>query len=369
MIHNLRSISLLMLTAVLTACGGGGGGGGGGSSNNSGIPIQISTSTAGKAASLVVQTVVVGESPNYNEAFPAAVVGVSLPAVSAFNLSRAYVAEVRDAAASTTVLPTGVTTPVPVSCKSGSGTKTYSNGAAGTADPITVHAVGDTLDITYTDCVIDLIKEGNNCISPTSPLKDIKLNGSVRTTITSYTSASVFNVLVAYNNLRVASSTGATDTLNGSIAVKQDGTAAPSYDVTAESATGDTLRTTSSSGETQTLSATLIRVLDTQIAGADCSTATPANNNAYNVKATSHGRVASSTAGYVDFTVNNDAVGDSDTAGGGFPDSGLITITGDGGISMTITGVRSGNASVSINGSAACVRTWVDLFAGNFSGC
>ena len=60
MIHNFRSISLLMLTAVLTACGGGGGGGGGGSVDKTNIPITISTSTAGKAASLVVQTVVVG---------------------------------------------------------------------------------------------------------------------------------------------------------------------------------------------------------------------------------------------------------------------------------------------------------------------
>ena len=367
MTRNLRLVSLLMISAALTACGGGGGGGGG-STDKTNTPISISNATFGRAAALVVQTVNVGESPNYNEGFPAAAVGVSLPAVSAFTLSRAYVGEMKSAQASGTVLPVGITTPVPVTCKSGSGTKTFSNGA-GTADPITVHAVGDTLDITYSNCVIDLINEGNNCISPTSPLKDIKLNGRVLTTITGYRSATDFDILLAYSSLAVTNAAGnATDTLNGSIAVTQSGVA-PNYNITVQSAPNDTLRTTSSNGVTQTLSATAINLIDTQLAPARCTPPVLPNNN-YVIQANSHGRVASSADGYVNFNVDTATAGNSNTTGGGFPDSGLITITGEGGTFMTITAVVPGLADVKLNGAATkCTIAWDRLFSGDVASC
>ena len=367
MTRNLRLVSLLMISAALTACGGGGGGGGG-STDKTNTPISISNATFGRAAALVVQTVNVGESPNYNEGFPAAAVGVSLPAVSAFTLSRAYVGEMKSAQASGTVLPVGITTPVPVTCKSGSGTKTFSNGA-GTADPITVHAVGDTLDITYSNCVIDLINEGNNCISPTSPLKNIKLNGRVLTTITGYRSATDFDILLAYSSLAVTNAAGnATDTLNGSIAVTQSGVA-PNYNITVQSALNDTLRTTSSNGVTQTLSATAINLIDTQLAPVSC-TAPVVPNNDYVIQPKSHGRVASSADGYVNFNVDTVTKGNSNTKGGGFPDSGLITITGEGATFMTIAAVGTGLADVKLNGAATkCKIAWDRLFLGDVASC
>ena len=156
MTRNSLSICALATTALLSACGGGGGGGGGGSSVSLDTPASITGANFSEIASLVVSSnLLVADSPNYNEGYPAAVIGGPQPTtVNVMNLSRMQLAEVKK------VTPAEVTGPeLPIGVRpvadevdtpcSGGGTKTkrYTNAAGGPdtdLDPVT----GDKLVIT-----------------------------------------------------------------------------------------------------------------------------------------------------------------------------------------------------------------------------
>ena len=73
MIRNSLSIGALAMTAFLSACGGGGGGGGGTATIDT--PVSITGANFARVASLAVRSnLIVADSPNFNEGYPAAVV-------------------------------------------------------------------------------------------------------------------------------------------------------------------------------------------------------------------------------------------------------------------------------------------------------
>ena len=98
MIRNSLSICALATTAFLSACGGGGGGGSGGGTATIDTPVNISGANFARVASLAVRSnLIVADSPNYNEGYPAAVVASApLPSVNVMNLSRMQLVEIKD---------------------------------------------------------------------------------------------------------------------------------------------------------------------------------------------------------------------------------------------------------------------------------
>ena len=81
--------------------------------------------------------------------------------------------------------------------------------------------------------------------------------------------------------------------------------------------------------------------------------------------------MASSDLGYVTVTVTSALVGDSDSPGGGFPETGSIGIASDNGSNMTITAATPTTATVKVNGTAiSCTPTWLEIFSGKLpAGC
>ena len=366
MTRNSRSICSLAITAFLSACGGGGGGGGGGGTATIDTPVSITGANFARVASLAVRSnLIVADSPNFNEGYPAAVVGnAPPPSINLMNLSRMQLAEINKVKPSEMIsaeAPIGVrpiidsgSTPCALG---GTKLKTYTDDG-----DLDTRNVNDKMVIEYTNCKLDLQQEANNCLSISETDKTVTLNGTVETLITAATSSTVFTSQLTYTNLNFTTARG-TATINGKLLISL---AAASPQITLTTVSGSPL-TTSSGGVTERLQNATILYNDNQQA---CSVTDPSNNQ-YTILAGTTGQVASSDLGYVTVTVASDLVGDSDSPGGGFPDAGSIGIASDNGSNMTITAAGNSTATVVVNGTAiSCPPTWLQIFSGNLpAGC
>ncbi len=368
MTRSALSIFALATTAFLSACGGGGGGGGGNNGPTLDTPVSITGTNYDKIASLAVRSnLLVADSPNFNNGYPAAVIGVAAPtSVNVMNLTRMQLVEIKKPIAASFPgfeLPAGVliTDQGQTPCDSGTKTKTYTN-AAGGADTDLDPVVGDKLEIVYNNCKLNLTKEANNCVLVLEPDHNITLNGKVTTVITAVTSPSVYTAKLTYEGLGVAgtrSNQNFSSTVNGKLVIALSAT---SPQITLSTEGGDTL-STSEAGETDRLSNAVIQYDDNQ---QGCGPGAP--NNDYVIRAGSHGKVANSNLGYVNASVVTDLGGNSASGDKGFPSSGSVLIQSDDGTKMTITTQNAdGSVQLSINNSVAtCAQPpkWSDVFNG-----
>ena len=366
MTRNSLSIGALAMTAFLSACGGGGGGGGGGTATID-TPVSITGANFARVASLAVRSnLIVADSPNFNEGYPAAVVASApLPSVNLMNLSRMQLVEINkvkpsemiSAAAPIGAAPAGGTT----DCGAlGDGTKTKT--FVDDDNELTTRKVGDKLTIVYTGCKLVLQQEAQNCVLISAPDKIVTLDGTIETEITEVTSSAVYKSQLTYTNLNVSTTRGAT-IINGKLLIAL---AASSPKITLTSVTGSPL-TQAGGGVTERLRNATIQYDDIQ---QGCSP-NVVNNNNYTIFNSTTGEVASSDLGFVTVSVTSNLGGDSDSPGGGFPDTGSIRIASDNGSNMTITAAGSSTANVVVNGTAiSCTPTWLQIFDGNLpSGC
>ena len=366
MTRNSLSICALAMTAFLSACGGGGGGGGGGGTATIDTEAQIDDNNFARVASLAVRSnLIVADSPNYNEGYPAAIVGNAPPSsINLMNLSRMQLVEIIKVKPSEMIsaeAPIGVrpiTDSGPTPCALG-GTKLKTYTDDGDLD---TRNVNDKLVIEYTNCKLDLQQEANNCLSISETDKTVTLNGTVETLITVATSTTEFTSQLTYTNLNFTTARG-TATINGKLLISL---AAVSPQITLTTVSGSPL-TTSSGGVTERLQNATIRYNDNQQA---CGVTDPINNR-YTILAGTTGQVASSDLGYVTVTVASDLVGDSDSPGGGFPDSGIIEIRSDDASRMKITAAGNSTATVEVNNTPRpCTPTWLQIFNDTLpSGC
>ena len=367
MTRNSLSICSLAITAFLSACGGGGGGGGGGGTATIDTPVSITGANFARVASLAVRSnLIVADSPNFNEGYPAAVVASApLPSVNVMNLSRMQLVEINkvkpsemiSAEAPIGAAPVGGTT----NCGAvGDGTKTKTFIDAD--NELLTRNVGDKLTIVYTGCKLVLQQEAQNCVLISAPDKIVTLNGTIETEITEVTSPAVFKSQLTYTNLNVSTTRGAT-IINGKLLIAL---AAGSPQITLTSVTGNPF-TQAGGGVTERLRNATIKYDDNQ-QGCDPSLV---NNNNYTIFNSTTGEVASSDLGFVTVSVTSNLGGDSDSPGGGFPETGSIRITSDNGSNMTITAQGSSTAEVVVNGTKiSCTPTWLQIFDGNLpSGC
>ena len=362
----------LALIVTLAACGGGGGGGGGGSGGGGGVnidtPVSITGSNFSQVASLAVRSnLIVADSPNYNEGYPAGAVGnAPLPSVNVMNLSRVQLVEINKVKPNEMVsaeLPIGAA-PVggTTNCASGgTKTKTFTDDD----NNLTTLRVGDKLVIDYANCAFALQQEANNCVLISETNKNVTLKGAVETQITEVTSPLVYKSQLTYTNLVVTTARG-TATINGKLLISL---AAGPPQITLTSVDGSPL-TQAVGGVTERLRVATIQYNDDQ---QGCDVNIPNNNN-YTIFNTTRGEVASSDLGFVNFTVPINLVGDSDSAGGGFPEAGTVRIDGAGGTFMTIVAAGGSTANVTINGRAvSCptTPTWLQIFNGQLAaaGC
>ena len=361
MTHNSLSICALAMTVFLSACGGGGGGGGGGGTATIDTPVSITGANFARVASLAVRSnLIVADSPNFNEGYPAAIVGnAPPPSINLMNLSRMQLVEINKVTPSQMVspeLPIGVrpiTDAGQTSCGplGGTKTKTYTD-SDGDLD---TRVFGDKLVIVYTDCKLELTREANNCVQISETDKVVTLNGTVETLITAATSATVFTSQLTYTNLNFATARGAA-TINGKLLISL---AAASPQITLTTVDSSPL-TTTGGGVTERLRGATIKYDDNQ-QGCDVNLA---SNNNYSIKSSTTGEVASSDLGFVNMTVTSDLVGDSDSPApdSGFPVSGRIDIVGGSGTNMTIVAAGSGTAVVAYNRLPDCKLRWIDIF-------
>ena len=360
MTRNSLSIGALAMTAFLSACGGGGGGGGGGGTATIDTEAQIDDNNFARVASLAVRSnLIVADSPNFNEGYPAAVVAnAPPPSVNVMNLSRMQLVEINKVTPSEMIsaeAPIGVR---PITdggtrrdCQLG-GTKFKTYTDDGDLDTRTVN---DKLVIEYINCKLDLQQEANNCLSISEPNKTVTLNGTVETLITAATSTTVFTSQLTYTNLNFAIDGRGAATINGKLLISL----AASPQITLTTVSGSPL-TTSSGGVTERLQNATIRYNDNQ---QGCSVTDP-NNNQYTILAGTTGQVASSDLGFVNVTVAADLVGDSDSPSpdSGFPISGSIDIDGAGESKIHIDAAGSGTADVKVNAKEKCKLRWIDIF-------
>ena len=360
MTRNSLSICSLAITAFLSACGGGGGG-----TATIDTPVRIDNTTFARVASLAVRSnLIVADSPNFNEGYPAAIVASAPPpSINLINLSRMQLVEISKIKSNELIsveAPIGAA-PVngPTPCLlGGSRNKTYTD----LDNELTTIEKDNKLVIVYTDCKLELTQEANNCLSISETDKKVTLNGKVETLITAVTSATVFTSQLTYTDLNFTTARGSA-TINGKLLISL---AATSPHITLTTVSGSPL-TTSSGGVTERLQNATIRYNDNQ---QGCSVTDP-NNNQYTILAGTTGQVASSDLGYVNVTVSSDLVGDSDSPGGGFPDSGIIDIQSDDATKLRITAKGNSTASVEVNNTARpCTPTWLQIFSNTLpTGC
>ena len=372
MTRSALSIITIAIISLLSACGGGGGGGGGGSSGPS-LDTQASITGANydQVAGLAVRSnLLVADSPNYNNGYPAAVIGGFQPTtVNVMNLSRVQLAEMQKSRPlNGSELPIGVR-PVGDAGDStcplgGTMNKTYTD-ALGAADTDLDPVANDKLVINYTNCRVNLLQEANNCLTISEPNKEVTLNGTVTTLIASVTSVAVYAAKLSYSNLKVEAvrnNAPVSSTVNGSINIAL---AATSPQITLSTAGSEILRTQTGS-EVEQLSNALIRYDDNQ---QGCGPAAP--NNSYAILPGSTGRVASSLLGYVDVSVTTALTGNSASGNSGFPGAGSVRVDGSGGTNMTISALNdAGEVQLAINGTNVnCPPNvkpkWSDVFAEN----
>ncbi len=375
MIRNSLSVCALAMVSMLSACGGGGGGGGGdggGGSTDVGIdnPATISNSNFGEIAGLAVRSnLIVADNPNYNEGYPASIVGAEPRVmVNAVDLSRMQLVEISKVKPNeiiTAELPAGI---VPVDAKTdcgaaGDGTKTRTY--LDDDRELSTRKVGDKLTIVYTGCKLELAQEASNCVlvTETAANKKFTLNGTVETEVTA-TNASGYTTKLVYTNLIVAGTAG-TSTINGNL----------SLEVSDGSSKVLTLKTLDAAGLTSKTGDTLERLRNATIKYSDnqegCTN--PAPNNAYVIfKDVTVGEVASNKLGYVNVSVSSDLVGNSAT-NGGFPNSGAFVVQGQGDNRMIITAdPTTGKANIKFNvGTIPCTtpQPWDHIFQGLPGGC
>ena len=369
MIRNSLSICALATTAFLSACGGGGGGGSGGGGGTATIdtPVNISGANFARVASLAVRSnLIVADSPNYNEGYPAAVVASApLPSVNVMNLSRMQLVEINKVKPSEMVSAEAPIGAAPVNSTTdcgapgdGTKTKTYID----SNNELTTREVGNKLTIFYSGCKLVLQQEAQNCVLISAPNKIVTLNGTVETEITEVTSPTVYKSQLTYTNLNVTTTRGAT-IINGKLLISlADG----SPKITLTSVSGSPL-TQAGGGVTERLRNATIQYDDNQ-QGCDPNLA---NNNSYTILATTTAEVASSDLGFVTVSVTTPLTGDSDSPGGGFPEVGSIKIASDGGSKMIITAAGNSKANVEVNGTPIrCTPTWLQIFEGALpAGC
>ena len=369
MIRNSLSICALAITAFLSACGGGGGGGSGGGGGTATIdtPISIGANFARVASLAVRSNLIVADSPNYNEGYPAAVVASApLPSVNVMNLSRMQLVEINKVKLNEMVgaqLPIGAA-PVPATTNcgaAGDGTKTKT--FVDSDNDLTTRNVGDKLTIVYSGCKLVLQQEAQNCVLISAPDKIVTLNGTVETEIKAFTSPTVYTSQLTYTNLNVSTARGAS-TINGKLLISL-ADVSPTK-ITLTSVSGSPL-TQAGGGVTERLRNATIQYNDNQ-QGCD---PTVANNNSYTILATTTAEVASSDLGFVTVSVTTPLTGDSDSPGGGFPEVGSINIASDDGSKMTIEAAGNSKANVVVNGTAiTCTPTWLQIFEGTLpAGC
>ncbi len=370
MTRSALSIITIAITSFLSACGGGGGGGGG---DGGGGSVDINTQTSitnanfGEVAGLAVRSnLIVADSPNYNEGFPAAAVGETpRNSVNVMNMSRMQLVEISKVKSSemvSAVLPIGAAPQNGASncgatAADGTKTKTYID----SDEELTTRVVGDKLTIDYSGCKLDLQQEAQNCVQLSERPNNLTLNGRVETLITGVSGAD-YTTQLTYTNLVVAGTRGSS-TINGNIVISVvEGTPKTITLTTVDSAG----LTTKTGNETERLRSATIKYTDDQ---QGCGT-TPASNNAYAIlKTVTRGEVASSALGYVNISVEEDLIGDSDVEGG-FPSSGKVHIEGAGGTNLDIVAAVGGKATITINGTTPCgPQTWNDLFQGLPGGC
>jgi hypothetical protein len=370
MTRTALSIFALATTAFFSACGGGGGGGGGGSSGPTlDTPVSITSANYSKVASLAVRSnLLVADSPNFNNGYPAAVIGVAPPtSVNVMNLTRMQLVEIKKPIAASSPgfeLPAGVIPdqgqqPCGATADFGTRTKTYTN-AAGGVDEDLAPVIGDKLEIVYNNCKLNLTKEANNCVLVLESDRNITLNGKVTTVITAVNSPSVYTAKLTYEGLGVAgtrNSQSYSSTINGKLVIALSAT---SPQITLSTEGSDTL-STSDGVETDRLSNAVIQYDDNQ---QGCVPAAP--NNDYVIRAGSRGKVANSNLGYVNASVATDLVGNSRTGDKGFPSSGSVLVQSDDGTRMTMSTLTpDGTVQLSINNSVvSCAQPpkWSDVF-------
>ena len=328
-------------------------------------PVRIDNTTFARVASLAVRSnLIVADSPNFNEGYPAAIVGnAPPPSVNLMNLSRMQLVEINKVTPSQMVSPDLPIGAAPVNGLSpcplgGNKTKTYTD----FDNELATVERDNKLVIVYTGCKLELTQEANNCLSISETDKTVTLNGAVETLITAATSATEFTSQLTYTNLNFTTVRG-TATINGKLLISL---AAASPQITLTTVSGSPL-TTSSGGVTERLQNATIRYNDNQQA---CGVTDPINNR-YTILAGTTGQVASSDLGYVTVNVISDLVGDSDSPGGGFPDSGIIEIRSEDASRMKITAAGNSTATVEVNTTPRpCTPTWLQIFNDTLpSGC
>lgn len=366
MTRSALSIITIAITTFLSACGGGGGGGGGGGSS-----VDINTQTSitnanfGEVAGLAVRSnLIVADSPNYNEGFPAAVSDVApLNSVNVMNMSRMQLVEIDKVKSSEIVSPVLVGLAPqngPTPCGGGgTKTKTYID----SDNELTTRNVGDKLTIDYSGCKLDLQQEAQNCVQVSDRPNNLTLDNRVETLITGVSGAD-FVTKVTYTNLVVTGTRGSS-TINGNIVISVENGVATTKTITLTTIDSAGL-TTKTGNVTERLRSATIKYTDDQ---QGCATA--ASNNAYAILNTvTQGEVASSVLGFVNVSVTADLIGDSDIDSG-FPSSGRVLILGAGGTKLEIAAVGGGKANITLNNINPCTnaQTWNDLFQGLPGGC
>ena len=368
MTRSALSIITIAIISLLSACGGGGGGGGGGGSS-----VDINTQTSitntnfGEVAGLAVRSnLIVADSPNYNEGFPATVVGETpRNSVNVMNMSRMQLVEISKVKPSemvSAVLPIGAAPQNgPSNCGAtaaeGTKTKTYID----SDNELITRNVDDKLTIDYSGCKLDLQQEAQNCVQVSDRPNNLTLNGRVETLITGVSGAD-YTTQLTYTNLVVTGTRGSS-TINGNIVISVVEGTPKTITLTIGDIAGLTTKT---GNETERLRSATIKYTDDQ---QGCATA--ASNNAYTILNTvTQGEVASSVLGFVNVNVTADLIGDSDIDSG-FPSSGSFHIAGAGGTNLDIVAAGGGKATVKINNNNACAnaQTWNDLFQGLPGGC